>query len=113
MSDMKPKIEKVKHEVKNDEDEDVVVKTGTLRFYFQNYYSLISLLNDIFLGLLYLIGSFIALFGGSAFVSNLFFVLGGVFLLLRPVIKVARNIYVYNEDEYKEMKKKTRIWEKK
>src|SRR5690625_2403067 len=95
-----PEIEKKEHKVDQPKDEDVIVKTGKFRFYFQNYYTLISLLNDILLGLLYLTGGLVSLFDGPALIANMSYVLGAVFLLLRPVIKIARNIFIYDKEEY-------------
>ena len=89
------------HEVPQPKDEDVVVKTGKWRFYFQNYYSIISLLNDLFLGALYVLGALINVLDGPALYSNICYLVGALFLLMRPIIKIIRNIYVYDKDEYK------------
>ena len=84
------------------EDEDVVVKTGSYRLYFHNYYTLISLTNDFLIGGLYTAAALIGLFDGPVLIANLCYLGGALFLILRPVIKIFRNIYLYKEEEFKE-----------
>lgn len=90
------------HTIKQPTDKDVVIKTNCFRIYFQNYYSLISLTNDFIVGVLYVMGALISLFDGPALYGNICYLLGALFLFLRPVIKIVRNIYVYGEKEYEE-----------
>ncbi|MER2064224.1 MAG: YrhK family protein, partial [Alkalibacterium sp.] len=58
----KPEIEKKEHEIDPGKDEDIIVKAGGFRVYFQNYYTIISLANDLFTGILYLAGSLVQTF---------------------------------------------------
>ena len=78
------------------EDEDVVVKTGSYRLYFHNYYTLISLTNDFLIGGLYTAAALIGLFDGPVLIANLCYLGGALFLILRPIIKIFRNIYLYS-----------------
>lgn len=82
------------------EDEDVVVKTGSYRLYFHNYYTLISLTNDFLIGGLYTAAALIGLFDGPVLIANLCYLGGALFLILRPIIKIFRNIYLYREEEF-------------
>lgn len=96
-------IKKKKYEAEipqKEKKEDVVVKTGHLRFYFQNYYSIISLMNDLLLGFLYIVGALVYLFHGPEIVGNICYLIGAIFLFMRPVIRIIRHIYIYDEDEY-------------
>lgn len=93
-------VKRKKYQAETPEKEDVVVKAGHFRFYFQNYYTIISLFNDLMLGTLYVIGALVYLLKGPEIVGNICYLLGAIFLLLRPVIKIIRNIYVYKEEDY-------------
>lgn len=98
----KPYIEKKEHELGPQKEEDVIVKTGRFRIYFQNYYTLISLINDIFTGVLYLTGSLIQTFTDFVTFGNYLFIFASFFLLMRPILKILHNVFLYDEKEYKE-----------
>lgn len=53
-----PEIKHKEREPQLDKEEDVIIKSGRFRIYFQNYYTIISLINDILTGGLYFIGRF-------------------------------------------------------
>ncbi|MFL2131773.1 hypothetical protein ACEN33_10460 [Ruoffia sp. FAM 24228] len=53
-----PEIKHKEREPHLDKEEDVIIKSGRFRIYFQNYYTIISLINDILTGGLYFIGRF-------------------------------------------------------
>lgn len=97
-----PEIETKKHEVEPEEDEDVIVKAGGFRIYFQNYYTIISLGNDLLTGGLYFLGSLANLFGAPAIVGQLLYIAGGFFLLMRPILKIMHNVFIYDKEEYQE-----------
>lgn len=94
-----PKIERKTHEVENDMEEDIELKSGRFRIYFQNRYTLISLLNDLLVGLVYILGSISSLIGLPSIYGTYFYLAGGVFLILRPLIKIIHNIYIYKDAE--------------
>lgn len=94
-----PKIERKTHEVENDMEEDIELKSGRFRVYFQNRYTLISLLNDLLVGLVYILGSISSLIGLPSIYGTYFYLAGGVFLILRPLIKIIHNIYIYKDAE--------------
>lgn len=95
-----PKIKRKKHEVEAGKDEDVELKTGPLRVYFQNKYSLISLINDVLLGLAYTVASVGNLLGWPSIYSTYLYVVGALFLLLRPVFQIMRNVSIYKDKDY-------------
>ena len=95
-----PEIEHKKREPHLAKEEDVIVKTGRLRIYFQNYYTIISLVNDILTGGLYFAGSISNLLGAPAIIGNVTYLAGGFFLLMRPMLRIIRNVFIYNEEEY-------------
>lgn len=98
-----PEIERKKHKREPGEEQDVIIKAGRFRLYFQNYYTTISLVNDLLIGGLYLAGSLINLFGGPALLGQLFYLGGGLTLLLRPILKIIKNFFVYNKEEYQKL----------
>lgn len=96
-----PKIETKEHKVDPGKDQDLIIKVSDFRLYFQNYYTLISLLNDLLTGLLYLAGSLLQLFTNYDEVGMYLYLFGGFFLLLRPILKIAHNVFFYKEEEYR------------
>lgn len=95
-----PEIEHKKREPQLAKEEDVIIKTGRFRIYFQNYYTIISLVNDILTGGLYFAGSISNLLGAPAIIGNITYLAGGFFLLMRPMLRIIRNVFIYNEEEY-------------
>lgn len=98
----KPQIETKEHEVDPGKDRDVIVKIGRFRVYFQNYYTIISLINDILTGVLYLSGSILAAFTNFDRVSMYLYIFASFFLLMRPILKIMNNIFLYDEQDYQE-----------
>lgn len=94
-----PKIKRKRHKVDTGKDEDVELETGHLRVYFHNRYSLISLINDFLLGIVYTLGSIVSIFGWPSIYSTYLFLAGGLFLILRPVLKILRNISIYKDKD--------------
>jgi hypothetical protein len=95
------KVETKKHDVHPGEEQDVIIKVGNFRLYFQNYYTLISLVNDLLLGAMYLSGSLIQAFTTQDRLGMYLFIFAGFFLLMRPVIRIVHNVYLYKEHEYR------------
>lgn len=96
-----PKFEKIKeYKPEPPKEEDVVLKIGRFRLYFQNYYTIISLSNDLLTGLLYFMGSLANLLGANPLVGQIMYILGGFFLLMRPIIRIIRNVFIYNKEQY-------------
>lgn len=97
-----PKIERYQHNREPKKDQDLIIKIGRFRFYFQNYYTIISLVNDLLTGGLYFAGSLSNLLGGPEMVGQILYILGGFFLLMRPVLRIFRNIFFYDEEQFQE-----------
>lgn len=106
-----PKIKRKKHKRQPPKDEDIVLKTGRFRIYFQNYYTIISLINDILIGGLYLIGSIAVFLDGAKWISQWSYLAGAFFMLMRPTIKIIRNIFIYDKEEFKEKIKDPKLVE--
>lgn len=102
LQQVKPDVEKKEHDLGPEKEEDVIVKTGHFRIYFQNYYTMISLINDIFTGVLYLTGSLIQTFTDFGTLGNYLFIFASFFLLMRPILKILHNVFIYSEEEYQD-----------
>lgn len=95
-----PEVERKKRDPKQPSAEDVVVKVGKFRIYFQNYYTILSLINDLLLGGLYFIGSLITLLDGPEWVRKYAYFAGAFFMLMRPLLKIGQNIFIYDRQEF-------------
>ncbi|MFC6464280.1 YrhK family protein [Marinilactibacillus sp. GCM10026970] len=96
-----PQIEKKEHDVHPRKDEDMIVKMGNFRLYFQNYYTIISLGNDIATGGLYLAGSLTQAFTNLERLGMYLYIFASFFLLMRPIIRIVHNVYLYSENQYR------------
>lgn len=92
-------IERKKYERKHFEAEDIIIKTGKFRIYFQNYYTIIALGNDILLGGLFFMGSLTTLLSGPAWIRQWAYLIASFFMLMRPTLRILRNIFIYNKDK--------------
>lgn len=88
-----PTIETKEHDVSPGKEEDVIVKAGRFRIYFQNYYTIISLGNDLFTGILYLAGSLVQTFTDLDTVGMYLYIFASFFLLMRPILKIMHNVF--------------------
>ena len=95
-----PKIKKKEHKLDTGQDEDVELKAGRLRIYFQNRYNLISLINDFLVGIMYIFGSLAPMMGFPSQYGTYLYLAGGVFLTMRPVLKIIHNVYIYKDIDY-------------
>lgn len=81
---------------------DIIVKIGIFELYFENVYSIYSLINDLLIGILFIGGSLVSLFDGPARIGQVLYLIGSIALILRPLIKIIQNTHVYrqqNEDK--------------
>lgn len=94
-----PKIERKKHDVIPDKEEDIEIKTGRFRLYFQNRYTLISLTNDILTGVFYMIGSLATLTPIPDIYGTYLYLIGGFFLTARPILRIFHNVFIYDDEK--------------
>lgn len=95
-----PKIKRKEHKLDTGKDEDIELKTGRIRIYFQNRYNLISLINDFLVGIMYISGSLAPMMGFPSQYGTYLYLAGGIFLTMRPVLKIIHNIYIYKDVDY-------------
>lgn len=91
-----PNIKRKEHKFTEKEgaEEDIIIKSFGFQLYFEKYYQLISLGNDLLTGILYVTASVLTLMSAPSFYSNLFYFLGALFLTFRPLIKIYRNTFI-------------------
>ncbi len=91
------KIRSKKYKLESQPKKDIIVEIGDLELYFQNAYSIVSLINDMLIGVLYLGGSLSNLLNGPELLGKVLYLLGSISLILRPLIQLVQNVYVYRE----------------
>lgn len=94
-----PKIVRKEHDINPGKEEDIEIKSGRFRLYFQNRYTLISLTNDILTGIFYIIGSLATLTDIPDIYGTYLYLVGGVFLTARPILKIFHNIFIYDDEK--------------
>ena len=92
-----PKIKRNTHEIEIGKEEDIEIRGRRFRFYFQNRYTLISLAVDLLTGIFYIFGSLASLTKIPDRYSTYFYLAGAVFLTIRPILRIVRNIFIYDE----------------
>ena len=99
-----PKIKRKSHEVESVLEEDIEIQGKRFRLYFQNRYSILSLTVDLLTGFFYIIGSVASLTPISDRIGMYFYLTGAIFLTIRPILRIIKNIFVY--DDWKESRSK-------
>jgi len=92
---------------------DIILNIGNFEVYFENIYSIYSLINDLLIGLLFTGGSLSNLLDGPQLLGQILFLIGSIALILRPLLKIIQNTHVYKEqNEHKKSKIEEEISEK-
>ncbi len=94
-----PKIKRNTHEIEIGKEEDIEIRGRRFRFYFQNRYTLISLAVDLLTGIFYIFGSLASLTKIPDRYGTYFYLAGAIFLTIRPILRIVRNIFIYDEKE--------------
>lgn len=92
-----PKIKRNTHEIEIGKEEDIEIRGRRFRFYFQNRYTLISLAVDLLTGIFYIFGSLASLTKLPDRYGTYFYLAGAIFLTIRPILRIVRNIFIYDE----------------
>lgn len=71
-----------------------VLRFGHDELVIRQRYEVISILNDILIGILFLVGSFLFFSDKLSYAGTWLFVLGSVELLVRPSIRLVRRIHL-------------------
>lgn len=77
-----------------EQDPDLTLRVGAEELVIRRRYEVASILNDVALGVWFLIGSVLFFFESTMILGTWFFVLGSAQLLVRPMIRLARRMYL-------------------
>jgi len=77
---------------KNDKDQEIDLRLGKYEVFFKQSYTILYNLNDVLIGLWFLIGSICFLWKSTQTIGVWLFVLGSVQLLIRPLIRIIHRI---------------------
>ncbi|STD21642.1 MULTISPECIES: YrhK family protein [Enterococcus] len=92
-----PRIKRNTHDVEIGKEEDIEIRGRRFRLYFQNRYTLISLAVDLLTGIFYVLGSVALITKIPDYYSNYLYLAGAIFLTTRPILRIVRNIFIYDE----------------
>ncbi|MGN7177470.1 YrhK family protein [Cytobacillus sp. SAFR-174] len=77
-----------------EQQEDVHIEIGSYKMVIEKRYQAISFVNDILLGVLYLIGSILFLTDVSQTVSISFFLAGSIMMIIRAGLNLLKDLHI-------------------
>ena len=80
--------------IEDNSDQDVVIHFGRDEIIIRQRYEFVSILNDILIGLWFVVGSIFFFFDTLTFAGTWCFVAGSTELLIRPAIRLTRQIHL-------------------
>ncbi|MBG9653933.1 YrhK family protein [Cytobacillus firmus] len=84
---------KIKNIVR-EQQEDVHIEIGSYKMVIEKRYQAISFVNDMLLGILYLIGSILFLTDVSQTVSISFFLAGSIMMIIRAGLNLLKDLHI-------------------
>lgn len=75
-------------------DNSVVIRVGREELVIRQRYEVLSIVNDILIGIWFLIGSFFFFSATLAYAGTWLFVIGSAEMLVRPIIRFARRVHI-------------------
>ncbi|MEQ3549424.1 YrhK family protein [Pseudonocardia nematodicida] len=72
----------------------VTVRVGDRELVIRRRYEVLSIVNDILIGLWFLIGSVLFLSASTTRLGTWLFIVGSIELLIRPAIRLARHVHL-------------------
>ncbi len=76
------------------DDPDLLVRIGHDELVIRHRYETLSILNDVLLGMVFLVGSFLFFSDRTATAGTWLFVVGSVQMLIRPSIRLVRRFHL-------------------
>lgn len=71
-----------------------ILHIGNDELVIRQRYTVLSILNDILVGLWFVIGSVFFFYESLTYVGTWFFVIGSIELLIRPIIRLSRQVHL-------------------
>ncbi|KAF0823135.1 hypothetical protein ABE29_16715 [Cytobacillus firmus] len=84
---------KIKNIVR-EQQEDVHIEIGSYKMVIEKRYQAVSFVNDLLLGVLYLIGSILFLTDVSQTVSISFFLAGSILMIIRAGLNLLKDLHI-------------------
>lgn len=78
----------------NRADRPVEVHAGHHELIIRGRYETLSIANDILIGVIFLVGSFLFFQDSTVYVGTWLFVVGSVLMLIRPSIRITRHVHL-------------------
>lgn len=88
----------------NQNVEDIEITNGKFKIYLTEKYASIQLLGDILVGFFFVFGSLMNIFGAPEVIGNSSYLIGSLSLTVRPILKIIRRTWIYNEQKEQEEK---------
>ena len=76
------------------DNHDLTIRIGHDELVIRQRYQVLSIVNDVLIGIWFLIGSFMFFSDELMFAGTCLFVLGSVEMLIRPVIRLIRHVHL-------------------
>lgn len=77
-----------------DSRRDIILRIGHEELVIRQRYQVVSIVNDVLIGLWFLIGSFMFFSESLMFAGTCLFVVGSIEMLIRPVIRLFRHLHL-------------------
>ncbi|EWG11242.1 YrhK family protein [Cytobacillus firmus] len=77
-----------------EQQEDVQIEIGSYKMVIEKRYQAVSFVNDMLLGVLYLIGSILFLIDVSQMVSISFFLAGSIMMIIRAGLNLLKDLHI-------------------
>ncbi|QPZ38797.1 YrhK family protein [Paramicrobacterium chengjingii] len=72
----------------------LVIHLGPEELVIRKRYETLSIVNDILIGLWFIVGSFLFFSEATSYAATWLFVIGSVEMLIRPLIRFARHVHL-------------------
>ncbi|ALM52586.1 YrhK family protein [Halomonas huangheensis] len=72
----------------------VTLYFGREELIIRQRYEVISIINDIFIGIWFIIGSILFFYDSLAYYGTWLFLIGSIEMMIRPVIRLARRVHL-------------------
>ncbi|MEV8338303.1 YrhK family protein [Leucobacter sp. NPDC077196] len=89
----------------DDRAHDIEVALGSNELVIRNRYQVLSFVNDIGIGVLFVVGSLLFLREATSLIGTWFFVFGSVQLLIKPGIRLSRHVHLKRFDTERQRKR--------
>lgn len=76
------------------DNHDLTIRIGHDELIIRQRYQVLSIVNDVLIGIWFLIGSFMFFSPALTFAGTCLFVVGSIEMLIRPVIRLIRHVHL-------------------